>query len=211
MQIRLQPFLEIRTLLYEVHARLAQGASRHRRAAGGYRRQAHHDRARSRARRGQGGGAQAVRHCFRHLCREAPECRPPARLHGRHRGRQVGSGRLRRAQRPRRHEGRVLRARRLHPRQEHHARRRHHPRRRKPRHADVGSRTPALRQSRRHHRSAGRRAGRQELRGLCRARRAGDRDQPHAQPSRLHRRQRHRPRSRRCLHGDLQGQKSQSR
>ena len=43
---------------------LAERAPRHRRFAQRDRRQAHHDRARSRARRGQGGAAQAVRHCL---------------------------------------------------------------------------------------------------------------------------------------------------
>ena len=41
---------------------------------------------------------------------------------------------------------------------------RHHPRRREPRHAGVGVRVADFRRPRRHHRPAGRRAGRQELR-----------------------------------------------
>ena len=47
-----------------------------------------------------------------------------------------------------------------HPGQRHHAAGRHHPRRREPRHAGVGTRAGTLRRSRRHHRPAGRRAGR---------------------------------------------------
>ena len=61
----------------------------------------------------------------------------------------------------------------------------------------LGVRARALRRPRRHHRPAGRRAGRAALRGLCRARRPGDRDQPDAEPARLHLGPRHRPRSRR--------------
>ena len=174
------------------------------------RRQAHHDRARGRSRRGQGGAAQALRHRQCHFRREAPERRSPARLHGRYRRRQADPGRLRRAQCARRHEGRVLGARHLHSRQEHHAHRRHHPRRRKPRHAVLGGRADDFRRSRRHHRTAGRRAGRQTLRGMGRRQRAGDRDQSHAQPAGLHRRQRHRARSRRHLHRRLQGPPAQA-
>ncbi len=73
---------------------------------------------------------------------------------------------------------------------------RHHPRRRKPGHAVLGGRTRNLRRSRRHHRSARRRARRAALRGLCGPRRPGHRDQPHAQPARLHVRLRDRARSR---------------
>ena len=65
-------------------------------------------------------------------------------------------------------KGVFSRARHLHPRQEHHARGRHHPRRRKPRHAVLGGRADDLRRSRRHHRTAGRRAGRQILRRMGR-------------------------------------------
>ena len=45
---------------HEIHPLLAEGPSRHRRAAGKARRQAHHDRARGREHRGQGEGAGAV-------------------------------------------------------------------------------------------------------------------------------------------------------
>ena len=62
-----------------------------------------------------------------------------------------------------------------------------------------------LRRPRRHHRSAGRCAGRRELRPICRARRSGDRDQSDAEPAGLHRRARHRPRSCRRRHGQVQG------
>ena len=53
----------------------------------------------------------------------------------------------------------------------------------------------AARLDRRHHRIAGRCAGRRLLSRLGQARRSGDRDQPHAEPSGLHRRVRHRARS----------------
>ena len=71
------------------------------------------------------------------------------------------------------------------------------PRRREPRHAVSAAELRDLRRPRRHHRPAGRRAGRQALRRMCRPRRSGDRDQPDAEPAGLHRRQRHRARSRR--------------
>ena len=74
----------------------------------------------------------------------------------------------------------------------------------------LGSRDADLRRPRRHHRPAGRCAGRQELRRMGRARRSGDRDQAHAQPARLHRRQRHRARSRRRRHRQLQGPADQA-
>ena len=48
------------------------------------------------------------------------------------------------------------------------------------------------------------------LRRLGRARRPGDRDQPHAQPRRLHRRARHRARPRRRRHGQVQGPADQA-
>ena len=102
-----------------------------------------------------------------------------------------------------RHEGRVRAAGGVHPGQGHDAASRHHPRRRKSRHAGLGVRAANLRQSRRHHRIARRRAGRRELRAMGGARRSDDRDQPDAEPRRLHRRQRHRPRSRRRRHGDV--------
>ena len=184
---------------------LAARTSRHRRAARRPHRQAHHDRARGRERRGQGADARAVHHRARDRGEAASQRRPPARLHGRHRQRRSGAGRVRRAQCPHRHEGRVLAARQLHSGQEHHARRRHHPRGGEPRHAVVGSRVANLRRPRGHHRSAGRCAGRRELCEVGRARRSGDRDQPDAQPPRLHRRARHRARSRGRRHGQVQG------
>ena len=113
------------------------------------------------------------------------------------------AGRVRRAECAHRHEGRVLPARHLHSGQEDHARRRHHPRRREPRHAGVGSRDGIVRRPRGHHRPAGRRAGRRELRQVGAARRSGHRDQPHAQPAGLHRRARHRARSRGRRHGQV--------
>ena len=141
----------------------------------------------------------------------ASERRSAARLHGRYRRRRADPGRVRRAECAHRHEGRVRAARRLHSRQEHHARRRQDPRRRKPRHAGVRSRTADLRRSRRHHRPAGRRAGRRGLREICRPRRSGDRDQPDAEPGRLHRRARHRARPCRRRHGQVQGPRPSSR
>jgi hypothetical protein len=58
-------------------------------------------------------------------------------------------------------------------------------------------RAGTLRGPHRHHRAQPRRADRQVLRRLCRSRRSGDRRLAHPQPGRLHRRARHRPRSRR--------------
>ena len=57
-------------------------------------------------------------------------------------------------------------------------------------------RAAALRRPRGHHRPARGRARRAVLRGLCRARRSGHRDQPDAEPARLHLGPRHRPRPR---------------
>ncbi len=190
---------------HEIHPALAQGASRHRRVAAGDRRQAHHDWARGRECRGQGKPAQAVRDRIGNLGRKAPERGSPARLHGGHRRRQADPGRVRRAQCACRHEGRVLRARHLHSRQEHHADRRHHSRRRKPRHVVFGGGADDLRRPRRHHRVARRCAGRKILRRMGRRQRSGNRDQSHAQPAGLHRRQRHRPRPRRRRHRRVQG------
>ena len=64
----------------------------------------------------------AVHDRARDLGRAASECRPAARVHGRHRRGRSGAGRVRRAQRAHRHEGRVRAAGRLHPGQGHHAR-----------------------------------------------------------------------------------------
>ena len=148
----------------EIHPRLAQGASRHRPRARRDHRQADHDRARGRARRGHGQAARAVHHRARGRGQAASERRPAARLHGRYRHGRSGAGGVRRAERAHRHEGRVRAAGRLHSRQGYDARGRHHPRRREPRHAGVGVRAENLRRPRRHHRSARRRAGRRELR-----------------------------------------------
>ena len=87
--------------------------------------------------------------------RAASECRPPARLHGRYRRGHAGAGRVRRAERPHRHEGRLRAARHLHSGQEDHARRRHDPRRREPRHALLRGGARDLRRPRGHHRFAG--------------------------------------------------------
>ena len=122
---RLYPHLAARDVFLvaanEIHPVLAERPLRDHGAARRDRRQAHHDRARGRERRGQGGAAQAVRHRRRHLGREASQRGPSQGLHGRHRRRQAHSSRVRRAQRAHRHEGRVLGGRHLHPRQEHHA------------------------------------------------------------------------------------------
>ncbi len=125
---------------------------------------------------------RAVRHRARGRRQAASERRSSARLHGRYRRRRSDPGGVRRAECAHRHEGRVRAARRFHSRQGHHARHRQDPRRRKPRHAGVRSRAANLRQSRRHHRSAGRCAGRRALRAICRPRRSGDRDQSDAEP-----------------------------
>ncbi len=74
----------------------------------------------------------------------------------------------------------------------------------------LGGRAADLRRSRRHHRPAGRRAGRRELRQVGGARRSGDRDQPDAQPAGLHRRARHRARPRRRRHGQVQGEHAEA-
>ena len=126
-------------------------------------------------------------------------------------GGSAGAGRVRRAECARGPRQRVLAARHLHSRQEHHARRRHHPRRREPRHAVLGGRIADLRRSRRHHGAAGRRADRRRLRAMGRARRSRARNQPDAEPAGLHRRARHRPRSRRRRHGQVQGSRRSSR
>ncbi len=175
------------------------------------RRQAHHDRARGRAHRGQGEGACAVHHRAGDLRRAASQCGPPARLHGRYRRRvSAGAGRVRCAECARGSGQRVLRARHLHSRQEHHARRRHHPRRRKPRHAVLGSRTADLGESRRHHGASGGSADRQELRRMGRARRSRVRNQSDPEPPGLRRRAWHRARPCRGRHGQVQGPSDQA-
>ena len=131
-------------------------------------------------------------------------------MHGRHRQRRPGAGRLRRPQCARRNDRRVFATRLIHSGQEPDARRRQDPRRRKPRHAGVGVRAADFRQPRRHHRSARGRADRRALRRVGRARRPGDRDQPHPQSARLHRRQRHRARSRGRAHGDTENRADQA-
>ncbi len=149
---------------------LAEGTSRHRRAARRDRRQAHHDRARGRARRGQGEGCSR-RSSIAHgdLGREASECRPPARLHGRHRRRRTpvqvvcGAPNARAGM-----KGVFSPPGTFIPGKNITLARRHHPRRRKPRHAVLGRRADDLRRSRRHHRIAGRCAGRQALRRMGR-------------------------------------------
>ena len=73
----------------EIHPRVAQGASRHRSFARRDRRQAHHDRARGRARRGQGGAAGALCHRARRRGEAASECRPAAGVHGGYRRRAI--------------------------------------------------------------------------------------------------------------------------
>ena len=147
----------------------------------------------------------AVHHRPGDLGGTASQCRPPARLHRRHRHRRSRSGRVRRAQCAHRHDERVLCARHLHPRQEHDARHRHHPRRREPGHVVLAVRAADIGRSRRHLRPAGRCAA---GRALCRmgpSRRSRHRDQPDAQPAGLHRRPRHRPRPRRCRYGHPEG------
>ena len=68
----------------------------------------------------------------------------------------------------------------------------------------------ALRRSRRHHGAAGRCADRRRLRAMGRARRSRDRDQSDAEPAGLHRRARHRARSFRRRHGQVQGSRHQA-
>jgi hypothetical protein len=166
----------------EIHPLLAERTPRHRRFAAGDRRQAHHDRAGGRGRRGQGGATQAARRRRGRLRRKAPQRRPAARVHGGRRRRRPGAGGVRCAQRARRHEGGVRPARHLHSRQEDHARHRQNPRRRKPWHAHLRRGDRGLRRRPRHHRAAGGRSGRPALRRVGGPRRPGDRDQPHAQP-----------------------------
>ena len=188
---------------HEVHVVLAERAPHHRRAARHARRQAHHGWARGRERSRTRRRSLRLHHRARDRGEAASERRPAARLHRRYRRGRANPGRVRRAECAHRHEGRVLPARHLHSGQEDHARRRHHPRRREPRHAGLGSRDGIVRRPRGHHRPAGRRAGRRELRQVGAARRSGDRDQPHAQPPGLHRRARHRARSCGRRHGQV--------
>ena len=149
-------------------------------------------------RRGQGEDLRALHGRLCDLGRAASQCRSPARLHGRYRRAatpiQVVCGA---PECPHRHEERVRAARHLHSGQEHHARHRHHPRRREPRACCArrrSSRSPTITTASSicpDDAPVG-----AALRGLCRPRRSGDRDQPHAEPSRLHLDPRHRPRSR---------------
>ena len=180
---------------HEIHPLLAQGSPRHLGLPRRDRRDAHPHRPRGRRGRGQDEDLCALYGRLCDLGRAAPQCRSPARVHGRYRQRHADPGGLRRAECPHRHEERVRAPGHLYSGQEHHARHRHHPRRRERGHAVLGRGARDLRRSRRHHRSAGRCAGRPALRDLCRPRRSGDRDQPHAEPSRLHLDPRHRPRS----------------
>ena len=149
----------------EIHPLLAQGPSRHLGLARRDRRDADPHRPRGRGRRGPGAKYEGFVVARVIEAEPASERRPAARLHRRRR-RRAGAGRLRRAQRAHRHEERVLAGRDLHSRQEDHPRQGRHPRRRVERHAVLGGRARALRRSRRHHRSARRRAGRRRLRAL---------------------------------------------
>ncbi len=109
-------------------------------------------------------------------------------------------GGLRRAERARGPRRRVRAARHLHSRLEDHAREEAGARRRLERHDVLGGGAGAFRGSRRHHRAA-RRHGEPRRRALRRGdgpRRSGVRGEADAEPAGLHRRARHRPRSRRC-------------
>ena len=137
-----------------------------------------------------------LRGCFRHRGQAASQRRPAQGLH-RRRGPRAGAGRLRRAERPHRDEGRLLSGRHIYSRQEDDARQGRHPRRRIKRHAVFGGGARAQRRSRGDHRARGRRAGRRRLRTLCRARRSGYRRRGDTEPPRRRRRRGHRARSRR--------------
>ncbi len=191
---------------HEAHLVLAEGSSRDRGLARPDRDGADARRPRGRGGRGQGGRARGLHHRARHRGEAASECRPASRLHRRHRPGRSGAGRVRCAERPHRDDGRVLPAGKLYSGQEDHARQGSDPRRRIERHARLGGRARNFRRSRGHHRSAGRRTARRLLRGLCRARRCGDRDQPHAEPPRCRFHPRHRSRSRGRGHRQAQGQ-----
>ena len=73
---------------HEVHPLLAEGASRYGGDARRHRRQAHHDRARGRVGRRSGREIRRLPPRQGALRREAPQCRPPARLRRRSRRRQ---------------------------------------------------------------------------------------------------------------------------
>ncbi len=169
------------------------------------RRQAHHDRARGREASRTRRKLLAPFTIARVIEAEAAsQCRPAARLHGRYRRRRAGAGGVRRAQCAHRHERRVRAARRLHSRA------------RTSRSASAtsaASRAAAcwspdaeLQISDDHDGIIDLPADAPvgaSLRRMGRARRSGDRDQPHAQPAGLHRRRRHRARSRRRRHGHV--------
>ena len=121
----------------------------------------------------------ALRRGQGHLRRAAPECRPPARVHGRCRW-PAGAGGLRRPQCADWHEGGVRPARQPHPRARDGAEGGRNPRRPIRRHAAQPARNGARRRPFRHRRSARRRPGRHALPGLCRPRRPGHRNQRHA-------------------------------
>ena len=144
-----------------------------------------------------------------HRGQAPPQRRQAAGVQGRHRLRR-GGGRMRRAQRQDRHDRRVRAHGQLHPRHQDHARGQARARRRLAGHAGVGARAGAVRRPRGHHR-AGARDGEQArpaLRRRAGPRRSRHRGEAHAQPARLHRRARHRPRPgrRRPRHAEARAQ-----
>ena len=183
----------------EVHPLLAEDPSRYRRDAGSDHRNADSHRPGTGGRGGSRRRPRPVPHRARDRGGAAPECRPPARVHDRHRQRHRARG-LRGAECAHRHERCLRLARHVHSRHRHHAAGRRNPRRPLGRYAGVRARAGSRRGPRWHPRSARRCAGRRALRAMGGSRRSGDRYQRHAEPWRLLCRARHRARSGRCRH-----------
>ena len=135
-------------------------------------------------------------------------CRQAASADGGYGRRKAGSGRVRRAECARGSSRRLRRARHLHSRHRRDAVGGKNPRRRKFWHDVLGARAAAFRRAHRHHRPARGRACGGELRGLCQARRSGDRYQSDAEPPRRNQYPRHRARPRCGWAGQAEGRES---
>ena len=190
-----------RGLCHEVHALLAEDASRDRRDAGcqitdtltriGLELEGIEDP-----------GSQTCGFPRRACCgsNAAPECRSAASMQGRFWRQRTGHCRVWRTERAHRHEGRVRRTRQLHSRHRSDPEGRRNSRREERGHVAVRARDGPGRRSFGHHGPSRRRTDRHGVSAMGRAGRSDHRRQRDTEPRRLLFRARHRARSRRRRH-----------